>query len=115
MKACKFVLGALLLSAVAASAQEIATPKVEVGLSYSWLHVNSANFDYQRTGNGGSGYFEYNLNRTIGLVGDFGGYVNTRTGINDKALTYLFGPRFNWRRSRLNPYGQFLFGGAYAW
>lgn len=99
----------------AARAQETSTPKYEVGLDYSWLHVNSANSDFQRTGNGGSGYFEYNLNGTVGLVGDFGGYANTRTGINDKALTYLFGPRFNWRHSRLNPYVQFLFGGAYAW
>jgi hypothetical protein len=66
-------------------------------------------------GDGGSGYFEYNLNKAFGLVGDFGGYTNTRKGINDKALSYLFGPRFNWRHSRLNPYVQFLFGGAYAW
>jgi hypothetical protein len=115
MKALRFVLGALMLSAVAASAQET-TPKVEVGLSYSWLHVNSSNFDFQRTGNGGSGYVEYNINPIIGLVGDFGGYANTRTGINDKALTYLFGPRFNMRHfQRWTPYVQFLFGGAYAW
>jgi opacity protein-like surface antigen len=104
-----------MLSAVVASAQET-TPKVEVGLSYSWLHVNSSNFDFQRTGNGGSGYVEYNINPIIGLVGDFGGYANTRTGINDKALTYLFGPRFNMRHfQRWTPYVQFLFGGAYAW
>jgi hypothetical protein len=56
------------------------------------LHVNSANHDYQRTGNGGSGYFEYNVNQVLGLVADFGGYANTRKGINDKALTYLFAP-----------------------
>jgi hypothetical protein len=56
MKANKFILGALLLFAVAANAQEVATPRVEVGLNYSWLHINSANFDDQRTGNGGSGY-----------------------------------------------------------
>jgi hypothetical protein len=115
MKSITFVLGTLLTSGAVLCAQEVATPKYEVGVNYSWLHVNSANFDFQRTGNGGSGYFEYNLNRMIGLVGDFGGYANTRTGINDKALTYLFGPRFNWRHSRLNPYAQFLFGGAYAW
>jgi hypothetical protein len=84
------------------SAQET-TPKYEVGVNYSWLHVNSANCDYQRTGNGGSGYIEYNLDKIIGLVADFGGYANTRTGIDDKALTYLFGPRFNWRHSRLSP------------
>jgi hypothetical protein len=116
MKAIQFVLGSLLLSAVAASAQEIATPKVEVGLNYSWLHVNSANFDYQRTGNGGSGYFEYNVSPVLGLVADFGGYANTRAGINDKALTYLFGPRFNLRHfERVTPYLQFLFGGGHAW
>jgi opacity protein-like surface antigen len=115
MKSIMFILAAVLTSGAVLCAQEVATPRYEVGLNYSWLHVNSANFDFQRTGNGGSGYFEYNLNSMIGLVGDFGGYANTRTGIDDKALTYLFGPRFNWRHSRLNPYVQFLFGGAYAW
>jgi hypothetical protein len=105
-----------MLSAVAASGQETSRPNVEVGLNYSWLHVNSANYDYQRTGNGGSGYVEYNINSLVGLVGDFGGYANTRTGINDKALTYMFGPRFNMRRlQHWTPYVQFLFGGAYAW
>jgi len=115
MKSFKYVLGVFLVSGAIMSAQEISTPQFEVGLNYSWLHVNSANHDYQRTGNGGSGYVEYNLNKIFGLVGDFGGYANTRKGINDKALTYLFGPRFNWRHSRLNPYVQFLFGGGYAW
>jgi peptidoglycan-associated lipoprotein len=115
MKAVRIALAATLLYGAALSAQEVQVPKVEIGLNYSWLHVNSANYDYQRTGNGGSGTFEYNLNKTIGLVGDFGGYANTRKGIDDKALTYLFGPRYNWRHSKLNPYVQFLFGGAYAW
>jgi len=116
MKSCKFVFGALLMSGALMSAEEVTVPKYEVGVNYSWLHVNSANYDYQRTGNGGSGYFVYNLNKTVGLVGDFGGYANTRTGIDDKALTYLFGPRFSWRHyARWTPYVQFLFGGAYAW
>jgi hypothetical protein len=115
MKTVKLALAAFLASGAVMYAQETNTPKFEVGLEYSWLHVNSANYDFQRTGNGGSGYLEYNINRMIGLVGDFGGYANTRTGINDKALTYLFGPRFTWRHRRFNPYVQFLFGGAYAW
>jgi hypothetical protein len=109
------ILAVFLTFGVSANAQETSTPKYEVGVNYSWLHVNSANYDYQRTGNGGSGYFEYNLNRTLGLVADFGGYANTRTGINDRLLTYMFGPRFNWRHSRLTPYAQFLFGGGYVW
>ncbi len=115
MKQCGLVLGIILVSGTIVSAQETQVPRFEVGLNYSWLHVNSANYDYQRTGNGGSGYLEYNLNSIIGIVGDFGGYANTRKGINDKALTYLFGPRFNWRHEKLTPYVQFLFGGAYAW
>ena len=114
MRSRKFVLG-LFLACGVMSAQEIYTPKFEAGLNYSWLHVNSANYDYQRTGNGGSGYIEYNLNHIVGLVGDFGGYANTRKGIDEKLLTYMFGPRFNWRHSRLTPYAQFLFGGAYVW
>jgi opacity protein-like surface antigen len=113
--ACTSILPVVLAFGATAVAQETSTPKYEVGLNYSWLHVNSANFDRQRTGNGGSGYFEYNLNRTLGLVADIGGYANTRTGIDDKLLTYMFGPRFNWRRARLTPYAQFLFGGAYVW
>ena len=108
------IVATFLTFAAAASAEdEVPTPKYEVGVNYSWLHVNSANYDYQRTGNGGSGYFEYNLNRTVGLVGDFGGYANTR--FNNRLMTYMFGPRFNWRHSRLNPYAQFLFGGAHVW
>ena len=74
----------------ALSAQEAVTPKYEVGLNYSWQHVNSANQDRQRTGNGGSGYFAYNINGIVGLVADVGGYANTR--IDDRLLTYMFGP-----------------------
>jgi hypothetical protein len=59
--------------------------------------VNSANYDHHRTGNGGSGYFEYNLNKKVGLVADFGGYANTRKGSDDKLLTCMFGQCFNWR------------------
>src|ERR1700722_4802973 len=80
-KRALLALAAFVALGVAAQAQEVTTPKFEVGANYSWLHVNSANYDYQRTGNGGSGYFEYNMTKTLGLVADFGGYATTRTGI----------------------------------
>ncbi len=115
MKATHFALVATFLCGAALSAQEVQVPRLEAGLNYSWLHVNAGNYDYQRTGNGGSGSIEYNLNSIIGLVGDVGGYANSRKGIDEKAVTYLSGPRFNWRHTRLNPYAQVLFGGAYAW
>jgi hypothetical protein len=98
-----------------ASAGEVTIPAFEVGLGYSWLHVNSANDNFHRTGDGGSGYFEYNVTSVLGLVADVGGYANTRTGLDDQQMTYMFGPRFNFRHAKLTPYVQFLFGGAYAW
>ena len=113
MKRLIIALGIVLASAAALSAQEVVTPQYEFGLNYSWLHVNGVNGDLHRTGNGGSGYFEYNIDKIVGLVGDFGGYANTR--INQRLFTYMFGPRFNWRHARWNPYVQFLFGGADAW
>jgi hypothetical protein len=115
LSTCTVILAGLLAIGSTARAQEVSTPKYEVGLNYSWLHVNAASDDYERTGNGGSGYFEYNVNSIVGLVGDFGGYANTRQGLDDRLLTYMFGPRFNWRHARLTPYVQFLFGGAYLW
>lgn len=71
--ACASLLTIFLGLSASASAQEESTPRYEIGLNYSWLHVNSANHDYQRTGNGGSGYFLSNLTPMVGLVGDFGG------------------------------------------
>jgi hypothetical protein len=106
--ACTSLLTGVLASAP--SVQEESTPRYEIGLNYSWLHVNSANYDYHWTGNGGSGYFLYNLV----LAGDFGGYANTRTGINHKALTYLFGPRFTWLPFALEPLCT-IPGGEYVW
>jgi len=115
MKRLKLALGIVLASAAALSAQEVVTPQYEVDLNYSWLHVSSApgHDDLQRTANGGSGSFEYNFSKVAGIVADFGGYANTR--INDRAFTYMFGPRFNWRHARLTPYVQVLAGGVYVW
>jgi hypothetical protein len=95
------------LSGAFAFAQEDATPVVEAGANYSFVRYNSAQGRREFTENGGSGYFEYNLNRVVGLVGDLGGYNNGTN--NFKSFSYLFGPRFNMRRSRFVPYAQFLF------
>lgn len=116
MKSISFVLGAVLVCAGALSAQEApTTPRFEVGVTYSGVHLNAANNNGQRTGNGGSGSFEYNINRYLGVVADVGGYANTKSGVEDTLLTYMFGPRLNLRRNRFNPYVQTLFGGGYAW
>ena len=105
-----------LVSGVAIAKESPATSTAEVGFNYSYLRVTTAQ-STNANQNRGSGYLEYNLNNVVGLVADFGGYANRNTvtgGNTGTTFTYLFGPRFNWRKSRLVPYAQFLFGGADA-
>jgi len=95
-----------------------AVPSPEVGNRLVWL-------------NGGSTSVAFNLNRYLGLVGDFGGFNETRllltTGNSPTALghyqavddgtvfTYLFGPRLSFRNhDRITPFAQVLFGGIHA-
>src|SRR5580692_5687082 len=61
------------------------------------------------------GQIEYNVNRWLGAVGDLGGFLATSSGNGAFAgagFTYLFGPRVNFRRGRVTPFAQILFGGV---
>ncbi len=112
----QLLLGILCLSAAVAFAQETApTPVAEVGLTYSFARVNPGGTVPSFNANGGSGYIQYNLNKVVGLVGDLGAYHNgSVSGLapSNTTFSYLFGPRFNWRMSRMTPYVQTLVGGA---
>ena len=107
------------------------TPKAEVFLGYSRFGTGSNNTvaGNRMVGlNGGSASIEFNFNRYIGLVGDFGGYDDsqvqlTGTGVNQPivvnssgtAYTYLFGPRLSFRNdTRFTPFVQVLAGGVHA-
>lgn len=109
MKRWALLCGAMLLFAGIASAQSDA-PKAEVFGGYSFLHVSdqgaSANF------NGGSGSFSYNPSPWLGLVGDFGGYHWSGSGVDANVISYLFGPKFAYRHGSVTPFTQALFGGA---
>jgi hypothetical protein len=111
MKRLLSSVGVLVISATFINAQE-GTPKGEVGLTYSFFHRNNEQMTNSYSQNGGSGYFELNANKTIGLVADLGGYDG---GPDRRTFTYLFGPRLNFRTSRITPYVQFLLGGAHEW
>jgi len=92
-----------------------AVPTLAAGNRLVWLH-------------GGSTSVAFNLNHFLGLVGDFGGFADselnlTGPGANPEriadsggnAFTYLFGPRFSYRRhERFVPFAQVLFGGIHA-
>ena len=63
----------------------------------------------------GYGYAEYNFNKVLGLVADLGAYHIGNAGgvqLGSTTFQYLFGPRFNWRRSRFTPYVETLVGGS---
>ena len=66
-------------------------------------------------GNGGGGQLQYNVNRWLGAVADLGGFIATSSGNGAFAgagFTYLFGPRVNFRRGKVAPFAQALFGGV---
>jgi opacity protein-like surface antigen len=106
------------------------TPRVELFLGYSYLRAVPAPASGNRMEwlNGGSTSIALNLNRYLGLVGDFGGFADSHlllsgTGGNPstvvdssgRAYTYLFGPRLSFRNhTRLTPFAQVLFGGMHA-
>jgi outer membrane protein OmpA-like peptidoglycan-associated protein len=102
-------------------------PRVEWFLGYSfWRALPTAFSNRMGYLHRGSTSVAYNLNRYVGLVADFGGYANSRLTLftpttsetfnsNGTAYTYLFGPRFSYRRyERFTPFVQALFGGAHA-
>jgi opacity protein-like surface antigen len=109
MKRWALFCGVMMLFAGAASAQDIS--KVEVFGGYSYLRTDTVGVD--QNFNGGSGSATYNLKSWLGAVGDFGAYHWAQSGFDANVVTYLFGPRVNYRMGRMTPFGQALLGGAH--
>jgi outer membrane protein OmpA-like peptidoglycan-associated protein/opacity protein-like surface antigen len=103
------------------------TPRFEWFLGYSfWRAMPTSQGNRMGYLHGGSTSIAFNFNRYFGLVADFGGYDNdkitllspegSRTVDSDgRAFTYLFGPRFSYRKhARFTPFVQALVGEASA-
>ncbi len=115
MRLRTIILGAIATSSLAAFAQEPTTPQFETGFDYTFTRVNPGGYLTSYNANGGTGFVEYNVNHVLGLVADLGAnYIGNVNGvaIDNTTFTYLFGPRINWRTSRLTLYAQTLVGGA---
>jgi outer membrane protein OmpA-like peptidoglycan-associated protein/opacity protein-like surface antigen len=113
-----------------AGGQNMGTPRAELFAGYSYLRAVPAPADGNRLVwmNGGSTSLAYNLNRYLGIVGDFGAYTNSEIrfqggyvgtvdvdNANVGAFSYLFGPRISFRNhGRITPFVQALFGGMHA-
>jgi hypothetical protein len=118
-----------------ASGQYIGAPRAELFVGYSYLRAMPAPSVGNRLMwmNGGSTSLALNINRYLGVVGDFGAYRNSQMRFqggygstvdvdnpnvvlnNVGAFSYLFGPRISFRsHSRVTPFVQALFGGMHA-
>jgi hypothetical protein len=114
MKKSFVVVGAILMFALVAAAQDV--PKMETFLGYTYSRMNSASNVPAVSANGGGGQFAYNFNKWIGAVADLGAVHNGNIGghmVDSTQMSFLFGPRVSLRYSRIRPYFQVLWGGAF--
>ena len=115
----KFVVCLLAAFSITAIASAQDTPKLDVFVGYSYFRDNPSTSGVSSFNlHGGSASVAYNANRWLSGVADFGGYHANNilgTGVDGTLSTYLFGPRFSYRRhERVTPFAQTLFGVAHA-
>jgi len=115
MKKLLFGVSMIFLLSITAAAQDY--PKAEWSLGYSFVRFNSTSDVPAFTAQGGSTSVAYNINKAIGIVGEFGGYHNGKIGdlqLDNTTYTYLVGPRFTYRKESMAPFFHVLLGGAHA-
>src|SRR6202050_5729316 len=106
--------------ALPAKAQDIA-PRFEAYAGYDYMRDNATDDithmppSQSVNGNGGSGQLEFNVPRWLGRVGCVGGCARARSGFaTTHQISYLFGPRVNFRAGRVTPFAQVLLGAMWA-
>ncbi len=110
--------GALLLATGAAVAQE--TPKWEFAPAFEYVHTAALYGGQGYNCAGGGAGTQYNFSSMIGFVIDLNGCkafgLSNEFGVGSKVnatqFSYLFGPRFTFRRSHMfQPFVDVTFGG----
>jgi opacity protein-like surface antigen len=97
-------------------------PRYEASANYTFTHFSTDVGAPPLNANGGSLQFAFNFNKWVSGVAEVGASRLSSFADNtafpgssparDAILTYLVGPRLTFRRSRITPYIQTLFGGA---
>jgi hypothetical protein len=107
MKKAVLLVLATLFSAVAVRAQE--APRADLSVGYSYLREGFSGGANTHGGNvSGAGY----LNDWFGVVGDFGVYHLSQSGVTANTYTFLAGPRLSANRGKsISPFVQALVGG----
>jgi hypothetical protein len=117
------LIGLVLFAGLPLAAQEN-TPKVEIGLGYSYARFSpSVPNSSSRSLNGGGGDFMYVINRWWGMKAELTGYGSTTKNVlyqgdtlttSGNLFTYLFGPEITYRTNHFNIFGEVLVGGAHT-
>lgn len=107
MKKIALLALAVFSSAMAASAQE--APRGDFSAGYSYFREGFSGGANTHGGSiSGAGYF----NDWLGVVGDFGVYHLSQSGVTANTYTFLGGPRFSANRGKsVSPFIQALVGG----
>ena len=109
-----FPLSALFVICLTAPAFAQDTPKVEIAAGYSVLHDQEPHANLH----GWVASVTGNVNRWLGIVGEFGQNHTTVDDLGDAHYdvnAFMVGPRFALRRSpKVTPFAQVLFGAHHA-
>jgi len=107
-----------------ASAPALLVPRYELSGMYDYVNFAPGDPFANFNSHGGAGSFAYNASKWLGLTGEIGAYdfkrslfpvTGSNSGVNGSFLTYLFGPRLNWRKfDHFVPFGEFLVGGTHG-
>ena len=95
-------------------------PRYEVGVLYDYVNFHPGSPFAAFNNHGASGSFTYNASRWLGLTAELGAYrFKNRdlggTPVNGSIISYLFGPRLNWRKfDYFVPFAEFLLGGSHG-
>jgi Outer membrane protein beta-barrel domain len=114
MKTMKIILAVLAFSLLAIGSYAQDAPKADVSVGYSYLHLNGSDGSSGASLNGFAGSAAFNLNSWFGIVGDFGAYHGSPSGVSLTGTSYTFGPRISIRATdKLVPFFETLFGGSH--
>lgn len=95
-------------------------PRYEFSVLYDYVNFHPGSPFADFNNHGASGGFTYNASRWLGLTGEFGAYRFKNRNVsgtpeNGAILSYLFGPRLNWRKfDYFVPFAEFLLGGSHG-
>ncbi len=107
----KFIWVVLAVSVLAVSSRAQGVPAADVSAGYSFFRAGGSGGVNL---NGFNTTAAYNANSWFGVVGDFGFYGGSPSGVSVNAFTYTVGPRFSIRKSeRIVPFAQATFGASH--